>query len=60
MTRIAVHIIAHDRFKPGFTVDTIKPFRPDDVANVWRLWKAGIVRDNYARAYEPFRLRGAS
>jgi hypothetical protein len=21
--------------------------------NVWRLWKAGIVRENYARADEP-------
>jgi hypothetical protein len=23
------------------------------VSNVWRLWKAGIVRENYARADEP-------
>jgi hypothetical protein len=26
---------------------------PREVANVWRLWKAGIVRENYARADEP-------
>jgi hypothetical protein len=25
----------------------------EEVANVWRLWKAGIVRENYARADEP-------
>jgi hypothetical protein len=43
-------IIAFDRFKPGVTLDTIKPFIREEVANVWRLWKAGIVRENYARA----------
>jgi hypothetical protein len=43
-------IIAFDRFKPGVTLDTIKPDLRDEVANVWRLWKAGIVRENYARA----------
>jgi hypothetical protein len=25
----------------------------EKVLNVWRLWKAGIVRENYARADEP-------
>jgi hypothetical protein len=25
---------------------------PEEVANVWRLWKAGIVWENYARADE--------
>jgi hypothetical protein len=34
-------------------MDTIKPLLPEEVANVWRLWKAGIVRENYARADEP-------
>src|SRR4030095_10089164 len=29
-----------------------EPFLPQEVANVWRLWKAGIVRENYARADE--------
>jgi hypothetical protein len=46
-------IITYDRFKPGVTMDTIRPYLPDEVANVWRLWKAGIVRENYARADEP-------
>lgn len=40
-----MRVIAYDRFKPGVTLETIKPFLPDEVANVWRLWKAGIVRD---------------
>lgn len=46
-------IIAFDRFKPGVTLETIKPYLRDEVANVWRLWKAGIVRENYARADVP-------
>lgn len=48
-----VKIVAYDRFKPGVTLDTITPLLPQEVANVWRLWKAGIVRENYARADEP-------
>lgn len=43
-------IIAYDRFKPGVSMKTIEPYIKDEVANVWRLWKAGIVRENYARA----------
>ncbi|HEX8519931.1 MAG TPA: hypothetical protein VF667_10100 [Pseudonocardia sp.] len=46
-------IIAYDRFRPGVTMETIEPYLPEEVANVWRLWKAGIVRENYARADEP-------
>jgi hypothetical protein len=46
-------IIAFDRFKPGVTSDTIKPYLREEVSNVWRLWKAGIVRENYARADMP-------
>jgi hypothetical protein len=46
-------IIAYDRFRPGVTMDMITPYLPDEVSNVWRLWKAGIVRENYARADEP-------
>src|SRR2546421_10707501 len=46
-------IIAYDRFKPGVTMETITPLLPQEVANVWRLWKAGIVRENYARADQP-------
>jgi hypothetical protein len=30
-------------------METIKPYLKEEVANVWRLWKAGIVRENYAR-----------
>jgi len=47
-----VKIIAYDRFKPGVTMETIQPLLAREVANVWRLWKAGIVRENYARADE--------
>jgi len=48
-----MRIIAYDRFKPGVTMATITPYLDEEVANVWRLWKAGIVRENYARADEP-------
>jgi hypothetical protein len=46
-------IFAFDRFKPGVTLATVQPYLRDEVSNVWRLWKAGIVRENYARADEP-------
>ena len=46
-------IIAYDSFKPGVTLDMLKPYLQDEVSNVWRLWKAGIVRENYARADVP-------
>ena len=46
-------IIAYDRFRPGVSMEMIKPHIREEVANVWRLWKAGIVRENYARADEP-------
>ncbi len=45
-------IIAYDRMKPGVTYEKIEPSLPQEVANVWRLWKAGIVRENYARVDE--------
>ena len=45
-----MRIIAYDRFRPGVTMETIQPYIQEEVANVWRLWKAGIVRENYARA----------
>src|ERR1700722_3111503 len=48
-----MRIIAYDRFRPGVTMEQITPYLPEEVSNVWRLWKAGIVRDNYARADEP-------
>lgn len=43
-------VIAYDKFKPGVALDTLRPYLQEEVANVWRLWKAGIVRENYARA----------
>lgn len=42
-------IIAYDRFRAGVDMETIEPYIKEEVANVWRLWKAGIVRENYAR-----------
>jgi hypothetical protein len=48
-----MRIIAFDKFRPGVTMDKITPYLPQEVSNVWRLWKAGIVRENYARADEP-------
>jgi hypothetical protein len=42
-------IIAYDNFKPGVTLDDLRPYLRDEVSNVWRLWKAGIVRENFAR-----------
>ncbi|MGH6843928.1 MAG: hypothetical protein ACRECU_04240 [Methylocella sp.] len=41
-------IITYDRFKAGVTMKSITPYLPEEVANVWRLWKAGIVREHYA------------
>jgi len=43
-------IIAYDNFKPGVTMEDVKPYLREEVTNVWRRWKAGIVRENYARA----------
>jgi hypothetical protein len=43
-------IIAYDNFKAGVTLDDLRPYLKEEVSNVWRLWKAGIVRENYARA----------
>jgi hypothetical protein len=42
-------VIAFDRFRPGVTMEQVTPYLPEEVSNVWRLWKAGIVRENYAR-----------
>jgi len=47
-----VKIVAYHHFKPGVTLATITPLLPREVANVWRPWKAGIVRKNDARADE--------
>jgi hypothetical protein len=45
-------VIAFDKFRPGVSMEQITPYLPEEVSNVWRLWKAGIVRENYARADE--------
>jgi hypothetical protein len=47
-----VKIIAFDRFKPGVSMETIEPLLARGSASVWRPWKAGVVRENYARADE--------
>jgi len=47
-----MRVFTYDRFKPGVTIDVVRPYLREEVANVWRLWKAGIVRENYARADE--------
>ena len=43
-------IIAYDNFKLDVTLDDLRPYLREEVSNVWRLWKQGIVRENYARA----------
>ena len=48
-----MRVIAFDRFRPGVTMETIQPLLAEEVANVWNLWKQGVVRENYARADEP-------
>jgi hypothetical protein len=48
-----MRVIAYDTFRPGVTMEQITPYLPEEVSNVWRLWKAGIVRENYARADVP-------
>src|SRR5262249_2363481 len=48
----SMKIIAYDRMKPGVTYEKIKPYLPQEVTNVWRLWKAGIVRENYGQPDE--------
>ena len=42
-------VIAYDRFKPAVTMETVRPFLKEEVAHAWRLWKQGIVRENYSR-----------
>jgi muconolactone delta-isomerase len=49
----AMKVIAFDRFKPGVTMDTIHPLLAEEVAHAWRLWKRGVVRENYSRVDEP-------
>ena len=46
-------VIAFDRFKPGVTMETIRPLLAEEVAHAWKLWKRGIVRENYSRVDQP-------
>jgi hypothetical protein len=48
-----MRVFAYDRLRPGVTLETIDPLLPEEVATVWRLWKKGIVRENYMREDEP-------
>ena len=41
-----MRVIAFDRFRPGVTMETIQPLLAEEVANVWNLWKRGVVREN--------------
>jgi hypothetical protein len=34
-------------------METIEPLLREEVADVWRLWKAGVVLENSARADDP-------
>lgn len=46
-------VIAYDRFKPGVTMEQVRPMLPEEVAHAWRLWKRGVVRENYSRVDQP-------
>ncbi|HEY1971208.1 MAG TPA: hypothetical protein VGH89_24855 [Pseudonocardia sp.] len=46
-------IMAYDWFRPGVTVETVTPYLDEEVAMLWRLWKAEIVREVYSRADQP-------
>jgi hypothetical protein len=46
-------VIAYDHLRPGVTMDVIRPKLPEEAAHAWRLWKRGIVRENYSRVDQP-------
>lgn len=46
-------VICYDRVKEGVTMDMIKPYLPEETAHAWRLWKKGVIRENYALADRP-------
>jgi hypothetical protein len=48
-----VKVIAYDNFRPGVTMETVRPLLPEEVARAWRLWKQGLVRENYSRVDQP-------
>jgi len=49
-------IIAFDEFRPGVTMETIQPYLKEEVANVWRLWKAGYLEWHYLPLQAPLPL----
>ena len=46
-------VITYDRFKPGVTMEQVRPYLPEETAHAWRLWKQGIIRENYAIVDHP-------
>lgn len=46
-------VITYDQFKPGVTMEQIRPMLAEETAYAWRLWKKGIIRENYALADQP-------
>ncbi|HYZ15897.1 MAG TPA: hypothetical protein VE591_05830 [Candidatus Acidoferrum sp.] len=45
-------VLAIDRLRPGVTLETLQPLLPQEAAHAWRLWKDGVLRENYARLDE--------
>ncbi|WP_221269369.1 hypothetical protein HDF18_12595 [Mucilaginibacter sp. X5P1] len=35
--------------RPGYTLKDLTPLLQEEASNAWRLWKAGIIRENYSR-----------
>ena len=46
-------VITYDRFRPDVTMEMIRPIIPEEAAHAWRLWKQGIIRENYSRVDKP-------
>jgi muconolactone delta-isomerase len=44
-----VKVLAIDHTRPGVTLETLQPLLPNEAAHAWKLWKEGILRENYAR-----------
>lgn len=42
-------VITIDKMRPGYTLNDLTPLLKEEAANAWRLWKEGIIRENYAR-----------
>jgi len=46
-------IIAYDHFRPGVTKRNISDLLKQEMAHVWELQKAGVIREIYSRADAP-------